>query len=76
MTGEYGETALHMAIRTGNLDYVKLLLDRGADMNHDSSFGPPLYYAVSLGHTSIVEELLKRGANPLIKTYIGETISL
>ena len=55
-----GETALSIAAYSGKLDYVKRLIDAGAEVNF---FGwPPLSYAAYNGHLSIVDYLLKRGA--------------
>ncbi|OGT35751.1 MAG: hypothetical protein A3F11_05240 [Gammaproteobacteria bacterium RIFCSPHIGHO2_12_FULL_37_14] len=73
-TNEYGNTILHTAIQTKNLECVKLLLGYDVNINHHSLSGPPLYLAISLGETAIVKELLSRGADPFVKTYIDETI--
>lgn len=55
-----GETAVSIAAFKGNLSYVKLLVDAGADVN---LYGwSPLIYAAYNGHAQIVDYLLKRGA--------------
>ena len=55
-----GDTAVSIAAFKGNLSYVKLLVDAGADVN---LYGwPPLAYAAYNGHAQIVDYLLKRGA--------------
>ena len=55
-----GETAVSIAAFKGNLSYVKLLVDAGADVN---LYGwSPLIYAAYNGHAQIVDCLLKRGA--------------
>lgn len=60
------------AVRTGDLDTVRLLLDRGADPNafelFDSEDGnsklPALYWACEHNYVPVVRLLLERGANP------------
>ena len=55
-----GETAVSIAAFKGNLSYVKLLVDAGADVN---LYGwSPLIYAAYNGHAQIVDYLLRRGA--------------
>jgi hypothetical protein len=70
----YGETALHMAVNAGREDLVKLLLDSGARINiQDQNGWTPLQCATYNHITSIVVELLKRGADATIKTKSGHT---
>ncbi|KAK2723984.1 hypothetical protein QYM36_002353 [Artemia franciscana] len=65
-TNVYGETPLGTAIRTSNLDLVKLLLKHGANPNCGECFGfaPPLHMAIINNNLELVKLLLKRGANP------------
>ena len=66
-----GETALSIAAYTGKLDYVKRLIDAGAEVNF---FGwPPLSYAAYNGHLDIVDYLLKRGAEVNATTENGSS---
>ncbi|XP_044585354.1 putative ankyrin repeat protein RF_0381 [Cotesia glomerata] len=54
---------LHYAVKIGNLSIVKLLLERGADINAEESNGVTvLHVAVSHQHLSIVQWLLRKGA--------------
>jgi ankyrin repeat protein len=60
-----GETILMTASRTGKTDAVKLLLDRGADINAKESVREhtALMWAVLENHPDAVKLLLERGAN-------------
>jgi hypothetical protein len=66
-----GWTPLHEAARTGNLNVLELLLQRGADVNERtgeySNGASPLYFAAEYhGNTSdVVDFLQKRGAEYL-----------
>jgi ankyrin repeat protein len=56
-----GESALMIAALRGNLDWVKRLLARGAQVNHDG--WSALHYAASGPSTEVLDLLLKQGAN-------------
>src|SRR5204863_1612456 len=60
-----GETALMTAARTGKLDAVKLLLDRGAAVNAKESVRgqTALMWAVLENHPDVVKLLIARGAD-------------
>jgi hypothetical protein len=64
------EDQLIHAAALNELADVRALLVKGADVNaHDHADSTPLYYAVrsgnrKVGDSAVVEELLKRGANP------------
>ncbi|KAL2876056.1 hypothetical protein SGCOL_008760 [Colletotrichum sp. CLE4] len=60
-TGEYYGTALTAAAYDGTLDIVRLLLDRGADV--DAPNGWAIQAAAAEGHYDVVKELLDRGAD-------------
>jgi ankyrin repeat protein len=58
-----GETALHYLAVENQLEAVKKLYKRGADINTVNDFGgTPLSDAVSLGYVELVRVLLERGA--------------
>ena len=66
-----GETALSIAAYIGSFEYVKRLVEAGAEINF---YGwPPLSYAAFNGHTTIVDYLLKRGAEIDATTENGST---
>ncbi len=53
------ETPLNYAIKNGNIEIIKLLLDFGADLEE----GCPLYIASFIGNYEATELLLNRGAS-------------
>jgi ankyrin repeat protein len=58
-----GETALMEAAEEGKLEVVRLLIDRGADINHQDWDGETaLMEAVQDDRLEVVELLLQRGA--------------
>ena len=66
-----GETALSIAAYHGREQFVRRLVEAGAEINF---FGwPPLSYAAYNGHTKIVEYLIGRGAEIDGKTENGST---
>jgi ankyrin repeat protein len=64
---ENGWTPLHAALFHRQDEMVKLLVERGADVNAQATndrWGPPLSYAISSGAgTDILELLVRNGAN-------------
>jgi uncharacterized protein len=69
-----GWTPLHYASTTGNLDIMRLLLDKYAYIDASSPNGStPLMLASMYGTSSAVKLLLEAGADPLIKNELGLT---
>lgn len=59
-----GSTALMVAARAGNANAVRLLIERGADVNAvDKEGGTALKNAARIGHTDVVRVLLEKGAD-------------
>lgn len=57
---------LFHSINKGDIEQVKLLLDKGVDVHAKNHYGwPPLVRAAEDGHLAIIEILLERGADPL-----------
>ncbi|MBI5258351.1 MAG: ankyrin repeat domain-containing protein [Burkholderiales bacterium] len=62
----YDENGLtpHCAAGNGQVGEVRLLLDKGADVNaHDGDRRTPLHYAANQGHADVAQLLLDKGAN-------------
>jgi ankyrin repeat protein len=60
----YGRTSLYLAAEYGHSGAVKLLLDKGADVNaHGGYYNNALQAASLRGHEAIVKLLLDKGAN-------------
>jgi ankyrin repeat protein len=69
-----GDTALMHAALLGHTDIVKLLLNRGADVNLVGRYGnTPLTLAARDGHAEILQLLLDRGANVHHVNKMGDT---
>jgi ankyrin repeat protein len=66
-----GESALSIAAYVGNLRFAQRLVEAGAEVNF---YGwPPLIYGAFNGHASIVDYLLKHGAEINATTANGST---
>ena len=64
--GKRGWTALNCAAYKGHKNVVRLLLDRGADLNKATNNGwTPLHCAACNGQKSVVRLLLDRGAREI-----------
>jgi len=70
-----GLTALHHAVREGEVETAVALLDGGADINRqtDGDLTTPMLMAVVNGHFDLALELLERGADPNIGSHANVT---
>ena len=73
LTGQWGKTALGIAVEQGDVEITRLLLDAGADPDIKSGGYTPLVLAALRGHARIVGLLMKAGANPDFKSGDGNT---
>ncbi len=68
------KTALHFAAAGGHLGVVRLLLDRGADVNSTTMRGEtPLHLAATEGNAACAKLLLERGADVHASVTAGST---
>ncbi|MGA3186774.1 MAG: ankyrin repeat domain-containing protein [Bryobacteraceae bacterium] len=70
-----GETALMIAAGVGSVEEVKMLLDRGVDVNgaEPKSLQNALMWAASEGHAAVVDVLIQRGADVKATSKAGFT---
>lgn len=68
-------TLLITACKEGKLKYVQILLELGSNVNQsDSENNTPLATALDHGHNSIVDELLKAGANIFLSDKVKHSL--
>eukprot|EP01087_Luapelamoeba_hula_P016414 TRINITY_DN5048_c0_g1_i4.p1 TRINITY_DN5048_c0_g1~~TRINITY_DN5048_c0_g1_i4.p1 ORF type:complete len:337 (+),score=33.35 TRINITY_DN5048_c0_g1_i4:22-1032(+) len=64
----YSRTALHIAARQGSRSVTAFLLDAGLNINQVDNLGQtPLMAAAEGGHEALVEYIVSKGADPLIR---------
>lgn len=64
LTDSEGKTCLCLAVKVGQVDVVKKLIELKVDINlPDEDGNTPLHFAFLLGHNRIVNELLSKQAN-------------
>ncbi|XP_020297132.1 ankyrin-3-like [Pseudomyrmex gracilis] len=63
-TPKINNTPLHLAVINGDIEIIKMLLDRHADVNATSWYGTtPFHYAIEEKEMEIAELLFNHGAN-------------
>lgn len=72
-----GETPLHNACWTGQIEIVQVLIDYGANTNMQNDHGEtPLHWAARMGYANIVKLLLEVGADPTVQGTSGRPIDI
>ena len=67
-------TPLHMAVQQGQKETAELLIEIGADINAEDTFGEtPLHYAVGRGDMQLTEFLIQKGADVKSTARVGWT---
>lgn len=73
----FGDTPLHIAVKTRMQDMVKLLLDAGANVNATNNVNrTPLLKIVQYGHLECIQSLLEAGADTEIADRINNLTPL
>lgn len=69
-----GETALYLAVKAGNIDQIKALLDQGLDINKGNDKGvTPFHIACLLGNTAVINLLAEHQADINKSDQLGVT---
>jgi ankyrin repeat protein len=67
-------TPLHIAALNGNVEIVKLLLAKGANVHAKGLYDmQPIHFAATKGHKEVLKILIQNGALPSNQTTLGKT---
>ena len=70
-----GQTPLHFAVRMGNIEVVKLLVENGANMNTlDGDGYSPVHKAVKSDNAKIIRHFVRNEADVELKTRDGNNL--
>lgn len=70
------KTPFHLAVDTGHINFLNLLIERGADISAVGTIGwTRLHHAVSQGHQTSALMSLKRNGNHTSLNNVGQTIT-
>lgn len=64
---------LRIAVERGNVDMIRLLVERGAVVNGGIGMGTPLHHAAMRSQPATVKVLLECKADPLLRDFDGRT---
>lgn len=72
--GMDGDSILHKAVVSHDIESVRILLEGNADPNFAGEMGcTPLHEAVERGDFLIIEALLMAGASPIVRSEFGQS---
>lgn len=75
--GDYDKTPLHWAAEKNNREISELLLDAGADINAEVTWGmTPLQWAANMGSRKVADLLLARGARPQLNMWAAAGLGM
>ncbi len=75
INGKLDERPLHWAAMWGHVDAVKLLLEKGAEIDAPDSSGlTPLHWAAWQGRLEVVKYLISKGADKDATSRYGESV--
>jgi ankyrin repeat protein len=71
----YNYTPLHLAVREGSVEIARMLIDAGADLDMEDTWGnkTPLHDAAQNGSVEIARMLIDAGANLNVQDKYGRT---
>ena len=58
-----GNSLVYLAVQNGNMDYLPVLKEGGADLNVGNKYWTPLTYSVTQGNVEYVKSLVAAGAD-------------
>lgn len=67
-----GRSAISEAAFKGHLDILKLLINKGANINQKSFAANPLFAAIYKGHVEIAKYLIEQGIDLTVTYHIGD----
>ena len=60
----YGQNPIYYAVRDGRIDTIKLMIEKGANINIEDKYGQNcIFYAIRESRVDVVELLIEKGAN-------------
>jgi len=73
-TSRNGLTAMSYAAGNGNLDFIRIMLQHGVDINKpDRDGSTPLHHAAAWGQFDVVKLLIDNGCNAALRNHAGWT---
>jgi ankyrin repeat protein len=75
--GAHNKTPLHLAAEKNHTEIAKLLIEAGADLNAEVSWGmTPLAWAANMGNRAVAEVFLAHGAAPQLNMWCAAGLGM